>query len=271
MKHLLFMCVFGCTLPVFAQQFPRLLLSHNAATGVYSSAFSDPFSQLINPAAVTAAGQFSVGVYGERRFQQAALQQVTMVMQFPFLKNAIGIQTNYFGSSHLNESSVGMVFGKKLGRQISSGVGFNYYQFNAPGYLRASSLIGEAGFLFRLTEELISGIAVRVPTRRSLGKGNESLRPVYQFGIGYQPSEKFYLMLDAWKEEGRKMRTCVMMQYVFLEGFRLRGGWHDFSSQLLFSAGVYYRSAWLDIAVARHPFLGYSSGVQLLYAPVAKP
>jgi hypothetical protein len=271
MKHLFFMCVLGYTLTASAQQFPQLMLHHAVASSVYSSDFADPFSLLMNPAARTANSKFSAGVYGERRYWLSALQQITTVMQVPFAGDAIGFKTQYFGSSHLNESSVGLVYGKKLTSQVSSGIALNYYHFNARGYLSDASLIAEGGFLFRLTDELVSGISVRLPTRRQLGKGNESLRPLYQFGLGYQPSDRFYLMMDAWKEEGRKMHNCVMMQYVFAEGFRLRGGWQSFSAQLLFSAGIFRHDTWLDVVMNKHPFLGYSTGIQLLYAPSIKP
>ncbi|MBU6157642.1 MAG: hypothetical protein KGP35_01305 [Bacteroidetes bacterium] len=270
MKHLFLLCVFGYTCAASAQQFPQLMLPHPVASGVYSADFADPFSLLMNPAARTASGKFSAGVYGERRFLLSALQQVTTVMQFPFANDAIGFKTQYFGSSYLNESSVGLVYGKKLTSQVSSGIALNYYHFNARGYLSTSSLIAEGGFLFRLTEELISGISVRLPTRRQLGKGHESLRSLYQFGLGYQPSDRLYLMVDTWKEAGRKMHSCVMIQYAFAEGFRLRGGWQSFSAQWLFSAGIFRHATWLDINLARHPYLGYSTGIQLLYAPYVK-
>jgi hypothetical protein len=259
-------CYFSCS--VFAQQLPDPLLSSISGGTAYSTVQHDAFGVLVNPAAVSRAGQMSAGLYSERRFALRDLQQLSGLLQFPFQRGGLGMQVDYSGSPRMNETTFGLAYGMPLGSQMDAGIRFRHYTLNMPGYVRSSTIWAEVGFLFKLTDQVITGFSLSRSTRTRLAADEPELMQVFRMGIGYQLSAKVLLVTDWLKQTNRALIGTCMLLYSFDEGLRLRAGWNLSTGQPVLGAGMSWKAMRSDIMMAYHPLLGFTPMLQFLWQSV---
>ncbi|MFN9710827.1 MAG: hypothetical protein ACK55K_05400 [Bacteroidota bacterium] len=263
MKHLFcLICCWGC-LFIRSQHLPDPLLSAVAGMGAYGHSNTDVFGMLLNPASVANSATFSTGIYGERKYLLEGLQQFCGLLQFPLLKSGLGFQLDYVGSALMNETALGMVYGKMLGDRLSMGLRFQYYQLQVPGYVRAPALWAGAGLLFQLTPQLQTGFSFTRSAKPQLHSSEPPLTQVYRFGMGYEPSQRVCISTDWIKETNKDLMGTISLRYAFEEGFRLRLAWQTTTQQPVAGAGLYWKGTWTDLLISYHPHLGFTPAFQM--------
>ncbi len=258
-----FYCFYTCT--TVSQQLPDPLLSAISGGSVYSPDQQDAFGVLVNPAAVSRAGQLSAGIFGERRYALRDLQQFSGLLQCPFQRGGLGMQVDYSGSARMNETTFGLAYGMPLGKQMDAGIRFRHYTLHIPGYVRSSTIWAEAGFLFKLTDQVITGFSFSRSTRSKIFAEEPEMTQVFRMGLGYQPSGKILLVTDWIKQTNRSLIGTCMVLYSFDEGLRLRAGWNLSTGQPVLGAGMCWKSMRSDIMMAYHPLLGFTPMLQFLW------
>jgi hypothetical protein len=237
-----------------------------AGLGAYSKNFSDIFSATANLASLAQLKTGGFGVYGERRFMLEELNAYTAIAALPTASGTFGFQGDYFGSSAFNESQLGILYARKIAKQIDIGVKFNYYSVRIPGYQSASAINFEAGAIFHLTDKLHTGFHIYNPGGSKLGKtGYEKLAAVYRLGIGYEASEMLFISSEIIKEEDRQVSVNAGIQYNLNKYVFMRTGISTFTDNSYVSVGFQLSFARIDINTAYHPQLGFTPGVLLLF------
>jgi hypothetical protein len=231
----------------------------------YSNKQNDPVSFISNQAALAGIQQIGIGIYGEQRFSLAANSSYIAAACLPTTKGNLGLQLNYAGFKNFNESKVGLAYAKSLGKKVDVGMQFNYYSYRVPAYAIASSVNVEAGLVLHLSEQLNAGVHLYNPLRSKLGKsGEEKLAAAYQFGLGYDASDNFFVGAEISKEEDKPVTANAGFQYHFSRQFFARAGFVSASSILFAGAGVGWKSMRFDISASYHPQLGFSPGVLVI-------
>jgi hypothetical protein len=258
--------LFVCTIQLAAQTVRQPLSSLYPAIGAYSKNIADPFSMIINPAAIANIKTAGAGVYGERRFLLDALNQYTTVGGFKTSSGNFGLQADYFGYTNYNETQLGLAYGRSLGTKVDVGVKFNYYNLRIPAYSSASTFHFEAGVLMHLSEKLHAGFSVFNPIGGELNKETkEKIASVYRGGFGYEASEKFFITAEIIKEENKNVGVNAAFQYALIQQLLVRGGMNTLNEQPFIGVGLKMGQLRLDVATNYHPQLGISPAVMLLY------
>lgn len=235
--------------------------------GAYSSIHSDVFSFTANPASLAQLNKPAAGVYGERRFMLAELNNFMFAAGLPTGSGHFGLTGSYFGFTDFNETQAGLTYARNLGNKVDVGARFNYHGISiSSGYGTASAVSVELGALFHVSEKLHVGIQAGNPVGGKFGKqGEEELPSVYSLGVGYDASEKFFVSTEIVKEENQPVSVNAGMQYKFLPQLLVRGGVTTGTSSAWFGLGLVLKSFRLDVTTSWHLQLGISPGLLLLY------
>lgn len=236
-----------------------------AGLGAYSQTFSDVFSATSNSASLAQLQTPSFGVYGERRFMLNELNGFTAIVAVPTSSGTIGVEGDYFGSADFNENQLGILYSRKITKQIDAGVKFNYHTVRVKGYGNASAVNFELGTILHLTEKLHTGIHVYNPTGSKIGKsGNEKLASIYRFGLGYEVSKSVFASTEIVKQEDKDIGINAGLQYNLLDNVFLRVGTATLSNNSYIGVGIKLNYARIDINTAYHPQLGFTPGLLLI-------
>lgn len=237
-----------------------------AGLGAYSKNFSDIFSAISNQASLSQLKTGGFAVYGERRFMLEELNGYTAIAAMPTTSGTFGFQGDYFGSAAFNESQLGIIYARKITKQIDIGVKFNYYTVRIPGYGSASAVNFEAGAIFHLTDKLYSGLHIYNPAGSKLGiRGNEKLASIYRFGLGYEASEIIFISTEIVKQEDRQVSVNAGLQYNLNKNVFIRTGISTLTNNSYVSVGMQLSFARIDVNTAYHPQLGFTPGLLLLF------
>jgi hypothetical protein len=222
----------------------------------YSQKNADVFSFGTNQAALAGITSFGGGVYGERRFMLNELALYNGAVTIPTRSGTFGFSGSYFGSSLNNELQAGIAYGRKLSDKISIGAGFNYFTVAVQGYGTAAAYNFEGGILFHAYN----------PTSSPLGKGeNEFLPSIYTVGLGYEPSDKFFIAASVQKVEEEELDFNAGVAYKFDKKLLARAGFASASSSYYLGLGFQLTAFRLDAIATVHPQLGVTPGLQLLF------
>ena len=233
--------------------------------GAYSQQQSDVFSFTDNQAALAQQKNTSAGIYGERRFLLADNSAYAVAAAFPTGLGNFGVKINYAGFTNFNENAVGLAYGRSLGSKLDIGAQFNYYGYRVPSYGNASSLNFEIGAIMHVTDKINAGVHVYNPVGGKLGKsGDEKLASAYNFGLGYDASENFFVSIETVKEEDKPLNVTGGIQYQFQKRFFVRIGFVSDTGSGFGGVGVSWKNIRLDISGNYHPQLGFSPGLSLI-------
>lgn len=233
--------------------------------GAYSTKQQDAFSFINNQAALAKIKLPGVGVYGERRFMLEENSVYGLAVAIPTSMGNLGLSMNYRGFSAFNEQKAGLAYARSLGEKIDVGIQFNYYSYRVAGYGNASAINGEIGLLMHVTEKLTTGIHAYNPVGTKLGKtGDEKLAAAYNFGVGYDATENFYVSTELVKEEGKPINAVGGIRYQFMKKFFARAGFMSDTGSGYGGVGVAWNNLRLDVSGSFHPQLGFSPGLMFI-------
>lgn len=234
--------------------------------GAYSINHADVFSYTDNQASLAQMKNVSAGVYSERRFLLDELSLYQLSVAVPTKSGNFGVKAGYFGFSDYNESQIGLAYARKLGTKVDVGVQFNYNGIQISSYGNSSVINFEIGAVLHLTEKLHAGVHAYNPVGGTFGKNQEEkLASTYSVGLGYEPSEIFFVSVEIEKEENQQVNVNAGMQYRFLPQLMARVGIATNTSTLYAGVGLFLKSFRLDVVTSYHPQLGVTPGIMLVF------
>jgi hypothetical protein len=267
-KSFLYLFIFLVTANTGSSQtLRRPVATSYTGFGAYSLHHVDVFSFTANQASLAQIKTATAGLYAERRFMLAELNNYTAAAAIPTSSGNFGLKTNYAGFSDYNETQIGLAYGRKLGTKVDVGVQFNYNSIRTAGYGNSSAISFEAGAIFHLTEKLHSGVSINNPVGGKFGADKqEKLPAVYAVGVGYDASEKFLISLEIQKEEDQPVNVNAGIQYKPVPQLLIRTGIASATSSVWGGAGLVLKSFRIDVTAAFHPQLGVTPGLMLVFA-----
>jgi hypothetical protein len=261
-KIFIIVCIAVIGFKTAAQSVRYPLAAPYTGLSAYSTQQTDAFSFTGNQGALAQTQQAGIGVYAERRFLLAEINNYNLAAAITTSMGNFGVQVNYSGFKNFTENKFGLAYARSLGSKLDVGIQFNYYGYRIPAYNNASAVYAEAGAILHVTDKLNAGIHVYNPMNAKLGNdGNEKLPGAYKFGLGYDASDNFFVSAEISKEEDKPMNVTAGVQYQFASQFFARAGFLSESSTAFAGAGVSFKNIRVEVAGSYHPQLGLSPAV----------
>ena len=210
--------------------------------------------------------QLTATVYGEKRFLLNDLSLFEAGLALPAGAGAFGFQAAAFGSSDYNQSKIGLAYGRHLGGQLSLGVQFNYAHHHISGYGNAGSLTADAGLVYQIAGNLMAGLQLTQLAGTAFHYlKEESPQRAFEAGLGFMPSDAFFVSATARKATGEHISVRAAIQYKLLQKLLVTGGIETANTALYVGAGYQLGFVQLDAVAHWHPQLGISPGVMLTF------
>ena len=235
--------------------------------GAYSTTHVDVFAFVNNQAGLARVKHLSAGIYSERRFLLTETSLHIAALAIPSKLGNFGINVKYAGFKNFNENQIGLAYARSLGTLVDIGLQFNYYAYRVPSYNNAGAVNFELGAIFHLTSSLNAGIHVYNPVGGHLGNTGEKLSAVYKMGLGYDASQKVFVIAEIVKEEDFPVNINAGLQYRFVKQFFIKTGFSTASSTAYGGAGISWNNFQLEINGSYHQQLGWSPGFLLMMNP----
>lgn len=237
-----------------------------AGFSAYSHTQADVFSFVANQASLAQQKNIAAGVYGERRFMLKEMSSYSALVVVPTSTGNLGLQTNYTGFNHYNETKIGLAYARHLGTKLDIGAQFNYQAIKIPVYGNASAISFEIGTILHITEKFNAGIHINNPVGGKFGKDQqEKLPSIYTAGFGYDVSEKVLISCEIVKEEQQPVTVNAGIQYNLLPQVFARAGIASATSSMWFGIGLLLKSFRVDVTSSYHPQLGITPGLLFVF------
>ncbi|MEL6658087.1 MAG: hypothetical protein AAFY48_02910 [Bacteroidota bacterium] len=269
MKQLfLSLLVFGFSLSMLAQvSGPLPAGARGQAMALGGTVFQDIHAAWGNPAGIAYIDGTSVALFGEQRFALSDLRQISAAGAFAMGNSALGLSVGYFGFDAYNESRIGLVYGRKLARNLALGAQVFTLGTRIPDYGSRQLVSFELGLQATISPSVRVGGRITNPMRVEILE-DEPLPTSLSFGFSYQPGKQVELMAEIEKDILFPVRVRTGLEYQLMDVLQLRAGVATSPSMLSFGIGYKLLDQWLlDFAASYHQFLGFTPGIGLVYAP----
>jgi len=221
------------------------------------------WSNFSNQAGLANISEFTFGIGTEKQFLLTELSRHTVACAIPVNGGVIGINLNYFGFDLYNETKIGLAFGKKLSKSFNIGVQLDYLGT----YIQENTnslhhFTFEIGAQKQLNKELILGAHIFNPTSVKLNE-DENIPSLFRIGLRYNANQKVSLFTEASLESEQNANLHLGLEYKIITELSLRTGFSTNPAKNSFGLGYTLNKIQIDIAVNKHPILGYSPQISV--------
>jgi len=225
----------------------------------------DAMPLLAQPACASRLKGFSASALTERRFLIEGFNLSSAAIGLPLSFGGVGLTINYSGSQEFNLSSIGLVYGKNLGK-VDLGVSFHYTSIKLNGYGKSSTIEFELGSLWQISERIHSSILLKNPVGGKFGLDKtEKLPAVFRFGLGFKASENVSIAVELIKEEEQKPGFNTGLCYVFNKKFFFQAGIQTLIASPYWSIGYQIKKLRVETYCSYHQQLGFSPAISLIF------
>ena len=226
----------------------------------------DPWSGLQNQAGLAALQEYSFAFHYENHFlvPQMGLEAFTLCL--PTRTGTLSLNYSCYGYAAYNENRIGLAFGKSFGDKFRAGLELNYMRVHqAAGHGNMHTVIPAFGIQAMPVKQLIIAFHVFNPARQ--GFGNHTTEPVpaiIRLGTGLLLGDEVLICLEIEKKSSVKPASVIGMEYSVSKQIYVRMGvrFGEYA-QASFGLGYQLKSLQIDLAVWRHPVLGYSPALSV--------
>lgn len=242
-------------------------LEEGTGLGAYSRSHFTLLSTRTNLAAMSCLKNPSLGFYGERQYLLGELNQFILLAGIPSGPGSFGLNFLFSGFSGYQETNLGLIYARSLGNKIDAGSRLSYHRKKlSGGYGRVFSMQADFGLRLHFSESLVAGIQFFNPARGLNRKRKPETTPfACTFGLGFEPSPKFYGSLEIKKAEGQPAHVIGAIRYSFIPALAVQGGFSTAQASGWVGADLKISDFRVGLITRFHPSLGMTPGIMLLY------
>lgn len=257
---------FTCTTTIsIAQNFELVQSFPMARLSTYFPEHPGAASFALNDACLGEMKNMNAVIAAERRFLMEEFTQYAAMIAMPLKFANAGLKLDRFGGALMSETKVGLVFARKLSPFISLGIQFNYFVRGIQSYESQSAINAGAGMILHLSDQLVAGVHIYNPTSVRLGKTGGKIPSLFSTGLGYSPSEKFFLVADLQKIEDQPVNIHTGVHYCIVQRVCVSMGMTSAASSFYFGTGFQFNDFTVTASAGMHPILGWSPGLMLAF------
>ena len=239
--------------------------SRSNSLGGVVTAFEDVNAIFGNQSGLTDIDGIAGIVTGESRFQGVGIKSVGAGVAYPTKTGTFGITVDYFGIKSYKEQQIGLAYAKKLLKNLSVGVRFDYINFKIEGYGNKGFFSGEIGLQTQVTRQIVFGVHLSNPYRIEITE-NEFLPTVLRAGAKWMASTKTMLFAEAVKDMDYPVSFRGGIEYRFIEQLVLRVGVRTEPVLVNFGVGLQLKEhIGVDIGTAYHQYFGFSPNISVFF------
>jgi len=263
----------GCSNVVFATGDNFLSGARAAALSGAAITLSDVYATTNNQAGLGFMTEYAVGVYTDRKFLNAKVNNINVAIALPFQKvGTFGLSANYYGFSLYNETKIGLAYARKFGSKFSLGVQFDYLRLNMAELGNRNFFTIEMGMQYKPWKVLTFGAHIYNPIPYKVEPVfGERLPTIIKFGLGYEPATKVLIAAEYEQDIFYKPRFKAGIEYRVVKYVSLRVGAQSTPFCGTFGFGVNVVGVRLDAAAAYHPVMGFTPHLALSYSFAKQP
>ncbi len=240
--------------------------AHATALGYSSLTLNNAYSSLGNEAMMAQVKTFSVGLNAERRFLNSALNDFLLCAVVPSKLGAFGLHVQHFGYSNFNQQSVGVAYARKLFKQLSIGVKFNYFatRFGDATYPVIHRGSFSVGLYSPISKRLSLAAHVFSPAQIEISEGDR-IPTLFRFGANWAASSKISIIAEAYKDLLNPAGVRGGFEYRPLDQWAIRAGFMSYPFSLSMGMGLRIKQIRLDVAASWQQILGVTPSLGLSY------
>ncbi len=239
--------------------------SRSNSMGGVATAFRDVNALFGNQSGLVDVENLSGMVTAESRFQGTGIKTFGAGVAYPTETGTFGVTLNYFGINAYNEQQIGLAFAKKIFKNLSVGVKFDYLKINIEGYGQKGFVTGEAGLQANITGKIIFGVHLRNPYRIETTE-NDYLPTVLRAGGVWNAAKKTKLFAEIVKDIDYPASFRGGLEYRLLDQLSLRMGVQTAPVLVNFGIGLTLKEHFgIDIGVGYHQFLGFTPNISVVF------
>jgi hypothetical protein len=232
-----------------------------------SVSYSDVWSQYHNQAGLARLKGINIGVGFQNEFLIKELSTKSIAFALPLKSGVFGLNYCSFGYSAYNENKFGLAFARNFGKKLAVGIQIDYIYTHIDGeYGNSGIAAGEIGLLLEPFEKLLIGVHLNNiwRTKRSANP-NEYCPCIFKLGTSYQVHQKALLCFEIEKDLDADpvFKTGIEIQLSDIIG--IRAGISNNPNTFSFGPAISLKSLQLSLAFTKHPILGFSQGISLVY------
>jgi len=247
----------------YASNGTSLIGARSAALGESGIALNDFWSAINNQAGLALLDKINVGLSVENRFLIKELNTYGLAFNIPTNNAGFGFTFTRFGSTFYNETTIGIGYGMKLGRNFTIGIQLDYFSLKqANGYGGKSSYYFEGGFHYKISNELKMLGHIFNPAIHS--DKTIEIPEIYQLGFSYKIHNQASLLTSIKYHSVWQISIHTGIEFQF-QSLRARLGYASKPEKFTFGLGYCYKKLCIDISSSIHSVLGNSPQISLSY------
>jgi hypothetical protein len=242
--------------------------ARSLSTAGSSVTFSDVWSQLNNQAGLAYLKGINIGVAFQNKYLVKELSTKSIALAMPLKSGVFGLNYCNFGYSAYNENKFGLAFARNLGKRFAVGIQLDYIYTHIDGDYGSSGIAnGEIGILVEPIENLfIAAHLNNVWRTKRVDYSDEYLPTVLKIGASYKMYEKALLSVEVEKDMDFDPVFKTGLELELIENLFFRSGVATNPNEFSFGTGYAFRSFQVDLSFTRHPVLGFSQGISIVYS-----
>ena len=263
----------GFSLILFLTLISTLLAQNIQPARVMSQAYTTYADQGIgglfsNQAGLHRLSGISVEASALQRYFSEGVNELHLGAALPIGDHAgAGIYVKRFGDDVFSEQSIGLGMGRKLFENFSIGIGLEAYQLNIENYGNDFQFNTQLGFQADITKSVRIASHIFLPLEQQdlLTYSNQA---VFNFDLSVQAEEHLKIKGGVRKLTDQNLGIKVGLNYTPIKKVIVHVGALTFPSHYTFGFGLDIFNDFQLLATGIfQPDLGWSSGINLSYAP----
>lgn len=239
--------------------------SRSNSLGGVATTFQDINTVFGNQSGLAGINSIAGIVTGESRFQGVGIKSLGAGVAYPTNTGTFAVTVDYFGIKSYNEQQIGLAYGKKLLKNLSVGVQFNYINFKIEGYGNKGFFSGEIGLQANITNKIVFGVHLSNPYRIEI-TANDYLPTVLRAGGKWTASNKTQLFAEVLKDMNQPASFRGGFEYQLIDRLSLRVGVRTAPVLLNFGIGLQLKEQFgIDIGAGYHQYFGFSPNISVSF------
>lgn len=230
---------------------------------------ANTWSGLSNPAGLPGIRTIRFGISYENSFMVPGAGTEALACIIPTRTGNYGISLVSFGNSGFLTGQASLSFGKTFGDKFRAGIGLHYlYIHQQEGYGNLFALVPSAGIQVLPNKKLVLGLHVLNPVHQQYHpEGFAGIPVVITGGAAYSFGDEVTWYGGMHQSSGEKLQVFSGFEISLQKALQIRFGVHSGNyPELAFGLGYKSPHLTMDLAVIRHPVLGFLPAFGISYA-----
>ncbi len=217
-----------------------------------------------NPAGLAGISGFQCSAFiVPEQFGLQELKTSALAAAAPVSFGAMGITAEKFGFDLYSETEFGLAFAKKIDRNISAGLCFEYYRLDIARYGTANSFFFHGGLMARVLEHVDAGFSIHNMTSAVIGRTHEKMPQVLNLGTCWHPFHDLQISVEMEKDVRFPASVKMGIEQIVFSVIALQAGVANNPDKYSFGITAGYSFFEFGYAGYSHPDLGWTHQIEL--------